>query len=159
MRCNEEKLVVQVHKKNEPLKQSLLYFNLVDLDPSLSSFNSKPVLEQAIDSPIVDFCFNAENSTLFVCRADGVVEIRNGIEDVFTVTYKVQLPANTKVREIICFNNLTLLLALTSKHVISVHQNNQKNGFEFKIKSLEHSIKNLVAVDNCIIAQQIDEQG
>lgn len=70
----------------------------------------------------------------------------------FSVTYTVPIPADSNVREIICFNNFTLLLALNTKNVISVQQKYEKNGFEYKIKHLPFSIKNMVAVDNCIIA-------
>lgn len=69
------------------------------------------------------------------------------------------MTANPSVREILCFNNQTLLVALNTNKVVSVSYNSTKNVYEEIVLDLQYSIKNLVFVDNCIVAQEIDKYG
>jgi hypothetical protein len=57
------------------------------------------------------------------------------------------------VREILCFNESTLLVALNTNKLISVSYNPTKKVYEEIILDLKHSIKNMVFVENCIVAQ------
>ena len=50
-------------------------------------------------------------------------------------------------------------MALDTNKVVSVSLNTSKNVYEEVVLDLKYKIKNLILVDNCIVAQEVDRQG
>jgi len=60
---------------------------------------------------------------LFVCLASGIISIRNAKDKNLPETKKVQLaPEHKDIRQIICFNKTTLIVALKSNGLLVVSQ-------------------------------------
>lgn len=111
-----------------------------------------------MNAKIVDFCFNPAKTHLFVCCSDGKVSVRDASSDSFTEKSSVQLTASLNKSQILCFNDQTLMVALDTTKVVSVTFNTSAKCEEM-VFDLEYKIKNLILVDNCVVAQQVDAKG
>lgn len=128
VKCCTKFAVVQMFNKDEPNKHLLRVLVLHTARHFKSFLNQKPV-DHKFEVPIVDYCFSPDNSTLYICLKDGRVLVRDAKtidkpdqnDKVF-----VQLPGDITIREIICFNNQTLLVATTTKQLFYVFQKTVK---------------------------------
>ena len=89
---------------------------------------NKPAVHR-FETQIVDFCFNPSNTHLFVCCSNGRVEICNADAKPFEPLIFVQMKNNDSVREIICFNDNTLFIALETNKIISISKVYEKGDY------------------------------
>ncbi len=96
-----------------------------DFEPFVAT---KPAVHR-FETQIVDFCFNPSNTHLFVCCSNGKVEICNADAKPFEPPIFVQMKNNHSVREIICFNDFTLFMALETNKIVSISKIDGKNDY------------------------------
>lgn len=113
VKCNTKFLVAYI-LSDKPPEHILSIFTF---ENDFEAFVKAPGKPHAFDKAIVDFCFNPDETWLVICLKDGKIHFRNAAnENMIQVAPVTELDylLIQNVREIICFNNSTVFLALTT---------------------------------------------
>lgn len=111
VKTNSTFMACHLTESTSSTQDSLMIYKLIE---NFFNFLQQTPVKLAFEDKIIDFNFNDENSLLFTCLKSCEIKI-NDPENQFRPIGSIKLDNHLNVREIICFNNQTLLIALQTQ--------------------------------------------